>query len=254
MLFAAIGMVISPWFVLTRLGMILTVLTLIIAVKMGMFFIIARAHRFSRMESARVACALGNVAEYSLLVTGKAHQVGLLSRQTYLIWMSATVFSVVLSPGIMHVATLYFPEAHRPFHRGHGATAEEMDEDASDSDDHQPLAAHATKRPNERTGRRSTLSEGAKITTHVHHGMDSAVLSCRPGRQGVGGAAGQVALMEDNRGRTGSNMSADSTSRTVDIPVEVFGSTAAEAHRNLPRSMRPHQSSEQLDVKMLARS
>lgn len=108
-----------------------------LAVKLVAYTVTFRSAGQSRATSVAAACALTQVTEYSLVFTGRAHAAGLLIRRTYLLWLTAAVASLAISPAIMRLHDLI----SSPESRGSGSprspsrvdggesTAEENDEE-----------------------------------------------------------------------------------------------------------------------------
>jgi predicted Kef-type K+ transport protein len=98
MFFASIGLVISPSYVWSKAPTILAILVFLFLLKASVLFGVVKYFGFSAKHSLVVAVTMAQVSEYSLIFTGKAHALGLLSRSTYLQWMTATIAAMVTSP------------------------------------------------------------------------------------------------------------------------------------------------------------
>ncbi|KAA0174526.1 hypothetical protein FNF27_03900 [Cafeteria roenbergensis] len=97
MFFASIGLVISPSYVVAKAPVILSAIAVLFVVKTLLLFAVTRWLGFETRHAVVTAVALAQVSEYSLIFTGKAHAIGLLSRATYLRWMTATIGALVTS-------------------------------------------------------------------------------------------------------------------------------------------------------------
>ncbi|KAA0171348.1 hypothetical protein FNF28_00839 [Cafeteria roenbergensis] len=106
MFFASIGLVISPSYVVAKAPVILSAIAVLFVVKTLLLFAVTRWLGFETRHAVVTAVALAQVSEYSLIFTGKAHAIGLLSRATYLRWMTATIGALVTSPLLARTAPL----------------------------------------------------------------------------------------------------------------------------------------------------
>ncbi|KAA0155685.1 hypothetical protein FNF29_01600 [Cafeteria roenbergensis] len=106
MFFASIGLVISPSYVVAKAPVILSAIVVLFVVKTLLLFAVTRWLGFETRHAVVTAVALAQVSEYSLIFTGKAHAIGLLSRATYLRWMTATIGALVTSPLLARTAPL----------------------------------------------------------------------------------------------------------------------------------------------------
>jgi len=104
MFFASIGLVISPSYVLARAPSIVGSTLVLFAAKTVVLVLVIRWLGFHARHAVAAALALAQVSEYSLIFAGKAHAVGLLSRATYLRWMTATIATLVTSPLLARAA------------------------------------------------------------------------------------------------------------------------------------------------------
>ena len=98
MFFASIGLIISPGFVMNHVGLIIGGLVAVMAAKAAVVILAGRGLGLPWAEASMAGLALAQVSEYSLIFTGKAHAMGLLSRRTYLVGLTVTVASLVTSP------------------------------------------------------------------------------------------------------------------------------------------------------------
>lgn len=98
MFFASIGLIISPGFVWSHGQLILGGLVAVMAAKAATVALAGRSAGLPWGEASLAGLALAQVSEYSLIFTGKAHAMGLLSRRTYLVGLTVTVASLVTSP------------------------------------------------------------------------------------------------------------------------------------------------------------
>lgn len=103
MFLTSIGLVLNPAFVLKNFHSLFLLLMSLIFVKAALVVIILRAFRFRQSDWLCVGLALAQIAEYSLAFTGKAHALGLVSRRSYLFFLTVTVLSTAVHPLLQQV-------------------------------------------------------------------------------------------------------------------------------------------------------
>jgi CPA2 family monovalent cation:H+ antiporter-2 len=106
MLFASIGMIINPSFFWQNLGAIVVVVVQIVLIKLIIVTTVVRLFNYSWKISIVTGIGLAHVGEFSLLFSSKLQAHMLLSRRAYLIFLAATVTTIVLAP--LALRTMHF--------------------------------------------------------------------------------------------------------------------------------------------------
>lgn len=104
LLFSSIGMLISPSFVyhnITTIGILFCVIFLI---KFLTSFTLLRVFKNNFAVCVLVALSVSQIAEFSMLIAGKAYVFGLMERQTYLIFLTVAVTTLFFNPLIFKLA------------------------------------------------------------------------------------------------------------------------------------------------------
>ena len=113
-LFASIGMMISPSFVWSNFQLILISVILMLLVKITFFFFLLRIFKNSISVSLITAIGMSQIAEFSMILAGKGYLAGLVIRRNYLIFLTVTVMSLLLNPLLFkYVVSTRWMEKHR---------------------------------------------------------------------------------------------------------------------------------------------
>ena len=126
-LFASIGMIINPHFFWANLGVISIVVAQIFLIKVIVVSMVVRLFNYSWKVAIVSGFSLAHVGEFSLLFSSKLHSHMLLSRRAYLIFLTATVTTIVLGPLMLRSLHKTLPALVKNF---------EMDSDDSDYKTH----------------------------------------------------------------------------------------------------------------------
>lgn len=110
MLFASIGMIINPNFFWANLGVIFIVVIQIVVIKVIIVTIVLRIFNYSWNVSVVSGIGLAHVGEFSLLFSSKLQAHLLLSRRAYLIFLAATVTTIVLAPLVLRAMHIVIPK------------------------------------------------------------------------------------------------------------------------------------------------
>lgn len=113
MLFASIGMIINPSFFWTNLSVILIVVIQIVVIKVIVGTTVVRLFSYSWKVSVHTGIGLAHVGEFSLLFSSKLQAHLLLSRRAYLIFLAATVTTIVLAPLVLRTMEKGIPRILR---------------------------------------------------------------------------------------------------------------------------------------------
>jgi len=110
MLFASIGMIINPHFFWANLGVISIVVVQIIVIKVIVIVTVVRLFSYSWKVAIISGIGLAHVGEFSLLFSSKLQAHLLLSRRAYLIFLTATVTTIILAPLVLRTMHLVIPK------------------------------------------------------------------------------------------------------------------------------------------------
>ncbi|GBG34226.1 UDP-N-acetylglucosamine transferase subunit ALG14-like [Hondaea fermentalgiana] len=113
LLFASIGMIINPSFFWTNLGVISIVVIQIVVIKVIVGTTVVRLFSYSWKVSVFTGIGLAHVGEFSLLFSSKLQAHLLLSRRAYLIFLAATVTTIVLAPLVLRMMHFVLPRILR---------------------------------------------------------------------------------------------------------------------------------------------
>ncbi len=109
MLFASIGMIINPSFVLQNIGIIMSVVVNVCLIKFFVITFVVRMFHYPMNTAIICGITLAHISEFSLLFSSKLQAHLLLSRRGYLIFLSATVLTLFISPLYMRLLSFMYP-------------------------------------------------------------------------------------------------------------------------------------------------
>jgi len=113
MLFASIGMIINPTFFWSNIGVIMIVVVQIVVIKVIIVTTVVRLFNYSWKISIISGIGLAHVGEFSLLFSSKLQAHLLLSRRAYLVFLAATVTTIVLAPLVLRMMHYMIPRIMR---------------------------------------------------------------------------------------------------------------------------------------------
>jgi len=113
MLFASIGMIINPAFLLQNIGIIMSVVVNVCLIKFFVITVIVRMFNYPINTAIICGITLAHISEFSLLFSSKLQANLLLSRRGYLIFLSATVLTLFISPLYMRLLSFMYPNLMR---------------------------------------------------------------------------------------------------------------------------------------------
>jgi CPA2 family monovalent cation:H+ antiporter-2 len=96
--FFAIGMVISPSFLLAHLGELLLLALLALTIKLAVAAPLVRVFGYSWGLSLRCAAGLAHMGEFGFLIASRGRSLGLLEQDAYLLLVGTTAVSLLTSP------------------------------------------------------------------------------------------------------------------------------------------------------------
>lgn len=102
--FVSIGMLVDPMFLLRNIGVVLIVLALIVVVKGPITGVIQVGFRVPRRAVLMSSTALSQCAEFSFLLASVAVGLNAISDDQFAALIAGAALSVVLSPGLLHLA------------------------------------------------------------------------------------------------------------------------------------------------------
>jgi hypothetical protein len=98
MYFSAVGLIINPMYVLEHAVDVIRLVIIVLAVKLAVVSAAMRWARFSTNVALVAGVLMAQIGEYSLLFTGHAHSIGIISRQLYLNVLAAAVLTMATAP------------------------------------------------------------------------------------------------------------------------------------------------------------
>lgn len=113
-LFASIGMLISPAFIFHNIYLIWTLFLFIFALKFLCCFTLVRYFGYDTHISLLCALSVAQIAEFSMILAGKGYVFSIISRRNYLMFLTVSVFTLFINPLIFKLAmTLGLLQASR---------------------------------------------------------------------------------------------------------------------------------------------
>ncbi|WP_268836617.1 cation:proton antiporter [Synechococcus sp. Nb3U1] len=106
--FAAIGMLIDPSFIASHLLLILTLVGLVMVGKLLIIAPLVRLFRYSLSAAVLVGLGLSQIGEFSFVLASEGQSLGLVSRQTYLLIVSTTAVTLLITPFLLKLAPRLF--------------------------------------------------------------------------------------------------------------------------------------------------
>lgn len=97
-LFSSFGMLISPLFLWNHKSSIVSGFLLVFGIKFCSNFVLLRSFKQSFQVATLVSINMAQIAEFSMLLAGKAYVFGVLNRQNYLIILTIAVISLFTNP------------------------------------------------------------------------------------------------------------------------------------------------------------
>ena len=123
MLFASIGMIISPSFVMANIGIIMSIVVNVSLIKLVVITCIVRAFNYRLNTAIICGLTLAHISEFSLLFSSKLQSHLLLTRRSYLLFVSGTVLTLFFQPLFMRLISFMYPSlmTRRRLHSRHYA-------------------------------------------------------------------------------------------------------------------------------------
>lgn len=110
--FAAIGMLIDPSFILGHLLLILGLVGLVMVGKFCIVAPLARLFGYTLPAAVVVGLGLSQIGEFSFVLASEGQALGLVSRQIYLLIVSTTAVTLLLTPFLLRGAPRLFSGLH----------------------------------------------------------------------------------------------------------------------------------------------
>ncbi|MFA5078826.1 MAG: cation:proton antiporter [Dehalococcoidia bacterium] len=99
--FVSIGMLLDPAFILSNWVDVLVMIGVIVAIKVAVVFAIVRSFRYSNRIAVLTAAGLFQLGEFSFVLAQGSVNEGIVSEQFYLLILSSTVITMLLTPFII---------------------------------------------------------------------------------------------------------------------------------------------------------
>jgi CPA2 family monovalent cation:H+ antiporter-2 len=119
--FVSLGMLLSPQFVLGNWSMVILAVVVIIAIKFGVCFGVARLFGYGGRTALFVGAGLAQIGEFSFILAQAGVDSGIMSEYLYSLIIASTVITMLLTPLFMGLTSVLYPRLARV--RASGATA-----------------------------------------------------------------------------------------------------------------------------------
>ncbi len=106
--FAAIGMLVDPYFIWAHLSLIAGLVALAVVGKVLIITPVVRLFRYPLRTAFCVGMGLAQIGEFSFVLASEGQQAGLLSRQLYLLIVSTTAVTLLVTPLLFRAAPTLF--------------------------------------------------------------------------------------------------------------------------------------------------
>ncbi len=131
--FAAIGMLIDPVFLLKNLELILGLVTLVFIGKFLIITPLVKIFRYPLKTAIIAGLGLAQIGEFSFVLASEGQQLGLVSRQVYLLILGTTAVTLVLTPFVLRLVPILFDWAEsmpwlKPYLNGEGKPLDVADD------------------------------------------------------------------------------------------------------------------------------
>lgn len=111
--FAAIGMLIDPFFLWSHLELILGLVAIVILGKFLIITPIVRLFGYSWKTALIAGLGLAQIGEFSFVLVSEGQTLGLISRQVYLLVLGTTAVTLVVTPFVLQVLPKFFTWAEK---------------------------------------------------------------------------------------------------------------------------------------------
>ncbi len=99
--FVSIGMLLDPAFILSNWADVILLIVVIIAIKVAVVFTVVRSFKYSNRIAVLTAAGLFQLGEFSFVLAQGGINEGIVSEQCYLLILSSTVITILLTPLII---------------------------------------------------------------------------------------------------------------------------------------------------------
>lgn len=103
--FVSLGMLLNPAFIINNWTSILLTITVILVIKAGVIFTIARAFGYSTRVALLVGLGLFQLGEFGFILTQGGFDNGIVSEYVYSLILASTVITMILTPIIISFVT-----------------------------------------------------------------------------------------------------------------------------------------------------
>ena len=131
--FAAIGMLIDPVFLWSHLELILGLVTLVFIGKFLIITPLVKLFRYPLKTAIIAGLGLSQIGEFSFVLASEGQQLGLVSRQVYLLILGTTAVTLVITPFVLRMVPILFDWAEtmpwlKPYLNGEGKPIDVADD------------------------------------------------------------------------------------------------------------------------------
>ena len=111
--FVSLGMLLSPKFVIENWPMVILAVVVIIAIKFGVCFGIARLFGYGGRTALFVGAGLAQIGEFSFILAQAGMDSGVIPGHSYSLIIASTVITMLLTPLLMVLASAVYPRFAR---------------------------------------------------------------------------------------------------------------------------------------------
>ncbi|UCH50864.1 MAG: cation:proton antiporter [Chloroflexota bacterium] len=116
--FVSLGMLLSPKFVVENWSMVTLAIVVIIAVKFGVCFGIARLFGYGGRTALFIGAGLAQIGEFSFILAQAGMDSGIIPGYSYSLIISSTVVTMLLTPLMVTLVSLVYPRLAKAPTRG----------------------------------------------------------------------------------------------------------------------------------------
>lgn len=139
--FVSLGMLLSPQFVVGNWPTVILAVVVIIAIKFGVCFSVARLFGYGGRTALFVGAGLAQIGEFSFILAQAGMNAGIMSDYLYSLVIASTVITMLLTPLFMGLTSVLYPRLARV--TASGATAAKAAEyvlSSVEMEPHRPLS------------------------------------------------------------------------------------------------------------------
>ena len=107
--FVSLGMLLSPKFVVENLSMVILAVVVIIAIKFGVCFGIARLFGYRGRTALFIGVGLAQIGEFSFILAQAGMDSGIIPDHSYSLIISSTVITMLMTPLMVALVSVVYP-------------------------------------------------------------------------------------------------------------------------------------------------